>query len=117
MVALPVPTEHEEQVRFVNWLETYHSEIWFYAVPNGGKRHIRTAVTLKAEGVKRGVPDLHFPMLGLWVEMKRQRGGKLSPEQKGWIQHLESIGDTVLVCKGADQAIEQFTEFLEAKRE
>lgn len=100
-----VPSEHMEQVRFVSWWRKHRPERIF-AIPNGGHRGKGQAQKLKAEGVSPGVPDLFVPELSLWIEMKRQKGGALSPDQKDWIEHLESIGHKVVVCKGCDHAIE-----------
>jgi len=69
------------------------------------------AKRLKAEGVVRGIPDLFIPQWNLWVEMKRVSGGRLSPEQKAMITYLESIGNTVIVGKGAADASKQILEF------
>jgi hypothetical protein len=63
-----------------------------------------TAGRLKAEGVSSGVPDLFIPAWGLWVEMKRTKGGSLSAEQKDWIAYLESVRFYCIVGKGADDA-------------
>ncbi|CAB4199767.1 VRR-NUC domain containing protein [uncultured Caudovirales phage] len=99
-----VPTEHFEQREFVKWFrQTYHG-VRIFAVPNGGARSIATAARLKAEGVCSGVPDLFIPAWKLWVEMKRQKGGVVSAEQKDWIAYLESVGYKTMVCKGAEDA-------------
>jgi len=82
-----------------------------FAIPNGEKRAITVAKRLKAEGVVRGIPDLFIPQWNLWVEMKRVSGGRLSPEQKAMITYLESIGNTVIVGKGAADASKQILEF------
>jgi hypothetical protein len=68
---------------------------------------------MKAEGVRPGVPDLFVPEWRLWVEMKRQKGGRLSADQKDWITYLEAIGDTVIVGKGANDASRQVVRFLD----
>ena len=68
---------------------------------------------LKVEGVSKGVPDLHIPAWSLWIEMKRTQGGVVSPEQKDWKEYLESIGHTVLICKGCEDAINQVNTFKE----
>lgn len=62
---------------------------------------------LKAEGVSKGVPDLYIPAWRTWVEMKRIKGGSLSPEQKEFHSYLESIGDFVIVGKGNEDAQRQ----------
>lgn len=88
-----------------------------FAIPNGGHRSKSTAAKLKLEGVIKGVPDLFIPEWFLWVEMKRQTGGRLSPEQKSMIEYLQSVGYTVMVCKGRDDAINQITEYVNNQKE
>lgn len=100
------PSEHQEQVGLVNWFRERFDGVLIFAIPNGEKRAISVAKRLKAEGVVRGVPDLFIPKWNLWVEMKRVQGGRLSTEQKDMIKYLESIGQTVLVGKGARHASE-----------
>lgn len=107
-----VPTEHEEQVRFVQWFKRRFPDVRILAIPNGGQRNVVVAAKMKAEGVSRGVPDLQVPAWGLWIEMKRTRGGTVSPEQRDWIAYLESIGQTVIVAKGANEAIAKVTAFI-----
>ena len=63
--------------------------------------------SLKAEGVTAGLPDLQIPAWCLWIEMKRQTGGTVSPAQKDWISYLESIGHQVIVGRGFEDAKEQ----------
>lgn len=49
-------TEHQEQVEVNNYCTK--NKILMFAILNGGHRHKKTAVDLKAEGVKAGVPDM-----------------------------------------------------------
>jgi hypothetical protein len=108
------PHETKEQITFVKWFRRAFPTIRFYAVPNGGKRNIITAKRLKKEGVSSGVPDLCFPKWRLRIEMKRQKGGTLSEDQKSWKTYLEEeCGETVLVCKGASEARLMMLEWLE----
>ena len=105
------PSEHEEQVGFVNWFRAKFPGVLIYAIPNGGHRAVSVGKSLNAEGVTPGVPDLHIPAWGLWVEMKRVKGGKLSDDQMGMIGYLESIGQKVIVGRGARDASEQVLRF------
>ena len=105
------PSETEEQVGFVNWFRAKFPGVLIYAIPNGGHRAVSVGKSLKAEGVTPGVPDLHIPAWGLWVEMKRVKGGKLSDDQMGMIGYLESIGQKVFVGRGARDASEQVLRF------
>jgi hypothetical protein len=41
----------------------------------------------------------------MWIEMKRQKGGSVSIEQKDWHEYLISIGHTVIVAKGFEDAV------------
>jgi hypothetical protein len=99
-----IPTEHEEQRELVRWFRQTWPSVRIFAIPNGGARSPATAGRLKAEGVSSGVPDLFIPAWGLWVEMKRTKGGSLSAEQKDWIAYLESVRFCCIVGKGADDA-------------
>jgi hypothetical protein len=108
-----IPTEHEEQREVVRWFRQTWPGVRIFAVPNGGVRSKATAGRLKAEGVASGVPDLFVPAWRLWAEMKRVKGGSLSPEQKDWIQYLESVGYWVIVGKGADDAKRQISAFFD----
>ena len=104
-------SEHDEQVGFVIWFRSRFPGVLILAVPNGGKRHPATARKLKAEGVVPGVPDLFVPEWSLWVEMKRAKGGRLSPDQRQVIAYLESIGHSVIVGHGAEDASRQLIEW------
>ena len=110
-----IPTEHEEQRELVRWFRQTYADVRIFAIPNGGGRSKSAGARLKAEGVSAGVPDLFIPAWRLWIEMKRIKGGTVSPQQKDWHTYLRGIGDTVLVCKGAAEAKEQIIKFREEK--
>lgn len=109
---MTIPSEHIEQRNFVAWFRQQFKNVRIFAIPNGGARSKATAMQLKLEGVAPGVPDLFIPEWLLWIEMKRAKGGRLSPPQKDWIQYLEGIGHTVLVCHGCDDAIQQTKNYI-----
>ena len=109
------PSEHSEQVGFINWFRDKYSDVLIFAIPNGEKRAISVAKRLKMEGVVRGIPDLFVPAWTLWIEMKRVSGGRLSPEQKQMISYLEGVKHTVIVGKGATDASQQVLKFIEGK--
>lgn len=109
---MAAPTEHAEQVGFVQWFRAQFPRVLIFAIPNGEKRAISVAKRLKAEGVVAGVPDLYVPEWGLWIEMKRKTRGRLSPEQKAMITYLEAIGQTVIVGRGAGDASKEVLEWL-----
>lgn len=118
------PTENAEQAALFQWADfaalTYPELVMMYAIPNGGLRDARTAVTLQRTGVKSGVPDICLPVArggynGLYIEMKRQKGGVLSANQKIWIDRLRAHGNKAAVCKGWEQARSVILGYLDGK--
>ena len=114
---IEVPTEHHEQAMTVQWFRRAWPGVIIFSIPNGGVRDIRTATKLKIEGVMRGVPDLFIPEWKLWVEMKRIKGGVVSPEQKSFIKYLESVNYAVIVATGAENAKLQISAFFNQMKE
>lgn len=81
-----------------------------FAVPNGGARNPVVAAKLKLEGVTKGVPDTFIPEWDLWIEMKKEKGGRESPEQKEMRTYLtKTCGHVVYVAHGAKAAIDFVT--------
>jgi len=114
--------EHAEQAALFRWAEFARVRLpelaLLYAVPNGGHRHKATAARLKAEGVKRGVPDVCLPVArggahGLYIELKTERG-KATPEQLGWIRALRRQGYAAEVCHGWESARSMIEHYLMA---
>lgn len=107
------PLEDQEQLALVNWLRM--KGIRFHHSPNGGHRHKATAGRLKAQGVSAGFPDLIiFPNRGqsvLFIELKRVKGGRVSDEQRDWIDYLNE-----LFCTGYPIQAEVCRGFSEARR-
>lgn len=118
---LPVPTESVEQQRLFMWARmesAAHPELeWLYHIPNEGKRSRITGARLKAEGLKTGVPDICLPiprngLHGLYIELKRERGSRVTPDQLKWIEELARQGYQAAVCLGADEAMELIRRYL-----
>jgi len=115
------PTEHQEQASLFAeaMLRSAQDPRWglLLAIPNGGLRSKATAGKLKAEGVRAGVPDLFLPVpmrndSGLWIEMKRSVGGRLSTEQVWWMHQLMVQGYRVMRCNGAEAAVQVILDYL-----
>jgi hypothetical protein len=126
-----VPSEYEEQVALFAWadlMKDRHRELsLLYAIPNGARVSMGTAVKLKRAGLKAGVPDVCLPVrqckddrqrggeflyAGLYIELKRQRGGRRSAEQTAWMKALAAEGYQTAVAKGARHAIRIICEYL-----
>ena len=92
-----------------------------FAIPNGGARSAATAARLKATGVKSGVSDMFLPVprwgrWGLWIELKKLKGGRESVEQKAWGQAMREQGFAYCCCMGwreAAKALMAWLEFIE----
>lgn len=112
------PTEHAEQVALFQRiaLDPRTKSLPIFAIPNGGHRHMLTAVKLKAEGVKAGVPDIFCAVArggrhGLFIEMKR-KGNSTTPQQVVWLATLAEQGYECDVCYTAETAFSVLLEYL-----
>jgi hypothetical protein len=79
--------------------------VWF-AVPNGGHRHIHAAIKLKGEGVRSGVADLCFVLPGgvfAGLELKAEKG-RQSDNQKQFADAVAAIGGRYEVAHSVDEA-------------
>lgn len=100
--------EHVEQKAVFYWAALHQARVpeldMFYAIPNGRGRSKAEAGKLKAEGVKRGVPDIALDVArrgkhGLRIEMKAPGAlNTVSADQEIWIARLEAEGYEVHVC-------------------
>lgn len=115
----PRQLEHDIQVQCVEWFGRTFPEYepFFWATPNGGFRAKKTAILMKQEGMKAGVPDLQlaYPMHGyhgLFIEMKKssigKKGqligkGKTSEAQEVRMAALERAGYKCAVCYSFDE--------------
>jgi hypothetical protein len=110
MSVLPVPTEAEEGKALVAYLRVRGYKFTHIANESGSSRRdamIRGA-RMKAQGVSRGFPD-YLICVGnglVAIELKRQKGGSTSAEQKDWLYSLNKAGVRAVVCKGASEAID-----------
>lgn len=131
--------EHDMQVELFNWatlMALKHPELeLLMAIPNGasyggGGGRWNIAKRMKAEGVKKGVPDIFLPIpmtrldgmggvvsmeAGLWIEMKAGKN-KTSPEQNFWIEKLTEYGYKVCVCYSAEDAMDCIMDYLTLKK-
>jgi len=109
----PERSEHEEQVALARYLQ---GRGWlFTATANGASMAAHTRSRLAAAGLSRGVPDVLVfePMagyVGIAIELKRRKGGTVSPEQRRWLGWLAERGWLAILAHGADAAIQRIEE-------
>ena len=115
-----VPREDDEQAVVIMWASMntakYEDVDLLFHIPNGGKRNPREAARFRQMGVRAGMPDLCLPVArgiyhALYIEMKRRRGGLVSEVQNRRIKRLLKAGNCVVVCRGADEAIEAIKSY------
>ena len=115
-------TEAEEQEMLFQWADIqsvkYPALRLMFHIPNEGKRSMAYAMKLKQRGVKPGVPDIFLPVpindyAGLFIELKRADGGKLSTEQTFYLAELRKLGYQASVCYGFDEAAVRIKAYLE----
>lgn len=117
-------TEHEHQVALFQWAALNEQRCpalaLLYANPLGGKRPKRTAIRMKAEGAKAGIPDItlpvptHYPectVPGLYIELK-VGANRPTKRQQWWIRQLREQGYQVEVCYGWEHARDVICEYL-----
>lgn len=98
--------ERAIQVAIVKALRKHAKNCVWYAVPNGGHRHLYTAQKLKAEGTRRGTPDLCFVLPGgraAFLELKAEKG-RLSDDQKEFCQAVTALQGWWAVAHSFDEA-------------
>ena len=117
---LPAPKESDEQIALFEWAalqqRRYPELELLYHIPNGGHRHKTTAMRLKAEGVKAGVPDLCLPVpksiyAGLYIELKAGKN-KTTTNQNKWLKTLAQNGYYTIVCNGWQSAADIILRYL-----
>ena len=116
------PTEYDEQCAVIRWARMMSATTeprlaLLHGDASGVRVGIGAAAKMKRCGAVKGWPDLQIPIAcgvwhGLFVELKRRRGGVVSPEQKAVHTLLREQGYRVEVCKGADEAIRVISEYL-----
>lgn len=118
-------TEAQEQTALVRWFSMQYPHLrgrlvasanGAYLQGNSRQRAVRAGQML-AQGMAPGFPDLFLPVPskgkhGLFIEMKRAKGGVVSGKQKEWITWLNEMGYEAHVCRGSEEAMKVIEAFL-----
>ncbi len=114
-------TEHDLQKNVIDYCKL--KKILCFAIPNSQslsffdrEKAARIVSKMKREGLTPGIPDLFFPIPnqkyhGLFIEMKT-KNGKLSDNQKIWIDLLNKQGYLAIVCYSSSDAIKEIDSYL-----
>lgn len=124
----PVPTERDECEWLMQWAAVKRHEgtrlsDLLIMIPNGTKlagdaraRAIQMN-RMKDIGFKPGVFDYLLPVMvgaspGLWLEMKRIKGGIVSPEQRKFDELMHALGWQTAICSGFEEARRVIVRYL-----
>lgn len=112
----PIPLERQDHIALVSWA-AYHPicKDHLIHIPNESKCHPIAGRHRVLMGVKRGISDffLAYPSYsgsdrsfyyGLWLELKRVKMGRVSLDQRSWIEKMKKAGYAATVAYGFDQA-------------
>lgn len=119
-----VASEAQEQAAVIRWWGLVCGrygvpELCLMHIANEGTRSAARGRLMKSQGVRAGVSDLFLSVprggfCGLWIEMKR-KGGRVSPEQTAFLEHMKAMGYDGAVCRGADEAMVKIHSYITAK--
>ncbi len=116
-----VPYEDVEQKKVFDWSALNEKRYPDLELLNGSLNGFRLTPSLrlkaKQQGLKKGYPDIFLPVRngefsGLFIELKRIKGGSVSLEQKEFLKRLNEQGFRAVVCKGHKAAIEVIENYL-----
>jgi hypothetical protein len=134
--AAGIPTEAEECKRLMEWA---HMRVWsgwrlaelLVHIPNGAfhgadrKSGAVVARKLREQGLQAGVFDYLLPVPivmdltvcpGLWLEMKRTKGGVVSSEQTAFQRRMQQLGWRCAIAKGWIEASRIIDDYLLGNR-
>lgn len=109
-----VPTEEQEQMALFEWadanLHVYPELAWLHAIHNGLRLSVGMRSKAKKLGTRKGVADVFLPVSrrgchGMYIELKRQKGGVVSDEQNAFGSFVMKNGYLWEVARGYEQAI------------
>jgi hypothetical protein len=108
----PLSEAEIQKAVFVHLSRRKAATAFAFHCPNGGLRHPREAMKLKAGGVRAGVPDVIIIKDGqiYGLELKTH-GGRVSPVQIETMQDMQRCGATVAVTYGLDQSLEKLEQW------
>ena len=109
-------SESNQQEIVIKYLRLAYPDALYCASAGGMRTSYLQAVKMKRTGYVKGFPDLFIyeprgAFFGLAIEMKKEKGGTASPEQKRWQEQLRNRGYASYICKGSEEAIKQIDEY------
>ena len=109
-------SESNQQELVIKYLRLAYPNLLYCASAGGMRTSYLQAIKMKRTGYVKGFPDLFIyeprnEYNGLAIEMKKEKGGVASPEQKRWQEQLRNRGYASYICKGSEEAIKVIDEY------
>lgn len=121
MKNIPEPDEWRQQAAIFEWAETMlykYPKLWLLnGSLNGVRLSVGQAVKAKRCGMRKGYPDISLNVArkgyhGLFIELKKKKGGTVSREQQEWLDRLSMQGYFAIVCRGYDSAVKAIEDYI-----
>jgi hypothetical protein len=109
-------SESNQQEIVIKYLRLAYPDALYCASAGGMWTSDSQRIKMARTGYVKGFPDLFIyeprgSFFGLAIEMKKEKGGTASPEQKRWQEQLRNRGYCSYICKGSEEAIKQIDEY------
>jgi len=109
-------SEQNQQEIVIKYLRLAYPDALYCASAGGMRTSYLQAIKMKRTGYVKGFPDLFIyepraAFFGLAIEMKKEKGGTASPEQKRWQEQLRNRSYASYICKGSEEAIKVIDEY------
>ena len=107
-------SEHDIQKQVLQHL-LFHAQpdIFYFAIPNQGKRSLRMGARMKSEGMMAGAADLCIMLPAGrtgWLELKTAIG-RQTDTQMGFQARCERLGHNYAVARSLDEAAQILAEW------
>lgn len=115
-----IPTEMTECMAYWEWSQQIPVlKDYLYKVVNEGKRSPIHGRQLQRIGLRKGIPDYHFPVSndkwnGFWLEMKKRdcRENSAPDYQKEWIEKLRRVNQYATFAFGWEDAADKTMNYI-----
>ena len=109
--------EAKMQEAIVKYIKLQYPGVKYCASLGGIRAGKKQGAKARKTGYVKGFPDLQITearkgFFGLFLELKKDKKGYPTPEQKEWIQALNDRGYNAQVTKGLDATIKALDDYL-----
>ena len=116
MKSITEQSESTIQKQCIKWMKFQYPFLITFAIPNGGTRNIREAVSMQQQGVMAGVSDLiilrpNKTHHALCIEFKT-KNGRQSPAQKEFEKNVKQWNYQYSICRSLDEFMKVVNDYV-----